>query len=123
VSRRLDDLSPRMKPLAMAFLARLVEAKIAVLIVDTKRTPEEHARNLAGGRSWVKHSKHIDGDAMDVCPYDIYEIGGRNKLNWDATHPVWARIADIAESCGLVSGFRWAQKDCGHVEYPTEVKA
>lgn len=119
MSRALDDLSARFRPLAVEFLARLVEARIAVVIIDTLRTPDEHARNLAAGRSWVKHSKHLDGDAMDVCLLDVYDIGGRNKLNWDATHPKWAQVAEIAESCGLRSGFRWAVKDCGHVEFPS----
>jgi hypothetical protein len=47
MSRRLDDLDPRFRPLAFEFLARLTEAGIHVMIVDTLRTPAEHAANLA----------------------------------------------------------------------------
>lgn len=124
MSRRLDDLSPAFRPLAVEFLARLVEAKIPVLIVDTLRTQEEHRANLKAGRSWVKHSKHLDGDAMDICPFEEYALNGRNKVTWNTALPVWNRIAEIAEACGLVSGHRWKVKDSGHVELPTrEVRA
>ena len=69
MSRKLDDLSPRMLPLAERLLARCVEQGIAVAIVDTLRTEAEHQANLARGVSWTKHSKHLDGDAIDVCPH------------------------------------------------------
>lgn len=117
MSRKLDDLSPRFRPFAVEFLARLAEARIPVVIVDTIRTPEEHAQNLARGVSWVKHSRHIDGDAMDVCPFEEYNINGRNKLAWDGSLSVWAKIGAIAESVGMTWGGRWAKKDLGHVEY------
>ena len=58
MSRSLDTLSPRFRPLAVELLARCVEAGICVMIVDTLRTPEEHAANLAKGVSWTTHSKH-----------------------------------------------------------------
>jgi len=58
MSRRLDDLSDRFRPLAMQLLARTVEAGIPVVIVDTLRTEAEHQANLAKGVSWTTHSKH-----------------------------------------------------------------
>ena len=117
MSRRLDDLSARFRPLAVEFLARLTEAGIHVMIIDTLRTPAEHAANLAKGVSWTTHSKHLDGDAIDVCPYMQWQLNGPDKLQWDATDPVWAAIGRIAEECGLRWGGRWKQKDLGHVEY------
>ncbi len=117
MSRALNDLSPRFKPLAIELLARLTEAGIAVLVIDTLRTPEEHAANLAKGVSWTTHSKHLDGDAIDICPYAIYDVDGPDKLNWNAGHPVWKRIGEIGESLGLRWGGRWKQKDMGHFEY------
>lgn len=118
MSRRLDDLSPAFKPLACLFLARLVEARIPVVIVDTLRTKAEQEANIRNGVSWTTNSRHLTGDAIDVCPFEEYALNGRNKLNWDSTNAVWDRIAAIAESCGLVSGHRWKQKDSGHVEMP-----
>ena len=119
MSRQLDDLSPRFRPLAMQLLARLVEAGIAVMVIDTLRTPEEHQANLANGTSWTPRSKHLDGDAIDICPFIIYDVNGADKLNWDAGHPVWKKIGAIGEGLGLKWGGRWKQKDMGHFEYPT----
>lgn len=117
MSRALNDLSPRFKPLAIELLARLTESGIAVMVIDTLRTPEEHAANLAKGVSWTKRSKHLDGDAIDICPYAIYDVSGPDKLQWDAAHPVWAKVGEIGEALGLTWGGRWKQRDLGHFEW------
>lgn len=117
MSRRLDDLSPRFRPLAVEFLARLMEAGIPVLIVDTLRTPAEHAANLARGVSWTKHSKHLDGDAIDVVPYGVFNASGEDNLLWDAEHPAWKRVVEIGEACGMAAGARWKVRDMGHFEW------
>lgn len=116
MSRALNDLNPRFRPVAMELLARLTEAGIQVMVVDTLRTPEEHAANLEAGVSWTKHSKHLDGLAIDICPFDTYSLHGPDKLKWDATDPVWERIGVIGESLGLRWGGRWNQRDMGHFE-------
>lgn len=123
MSRRLDDLSDRFRPMAVLFLARLMEQGIPVCVVDTLRTTAEQAVNVAKGVSWTMASKHLTGDAIDVCPYAIFDLHGPDKLQWDASDPIWARIATIGESCGMVAGYRWKVKDCGHFEYrsPTPV--
>lgn len=117
MSRRLDDLDPRFRPIAAELLARLTEAGICVLIVDTLRTPTEHAANLAAGTSWTRHSPHLDGLAIDLCPYDQYHLHGPDKLRWAGDDPVWARMGAIGEGLGLRWGGRWAQRDLGHFEY------
>ena len=116
MSRRLNDLSPRFKPLAMELVARCVEAGIPVLIVDTLRTQDEHAANIAKGVSWTTRSKHLTGDAIDLCPYETYQLHGPDKLQW-ADGPVWHRLGAIGEALGLRWGGRWVQKDLGHFEY------
>lgn len=116
MSRRLDDLSPAFRPLADKFLAKLVEDGICVMVIDTLRTEAEHAENLRKGVSWTIRSKHLDGDAIDVCPYEQYMLHGTKKLEWDADDPVWQRIGQHAEACGLRWGGRWKRKDLGHVE-------
>ena len=117
MSRKLDDLSPEMRPLAMELLARCVEAGIAVIIVDTLRTPEEHAENVRRGVSWVKHSKHLDGDAIDVAPFSQYALHGPDKLQWDGDDPIWIKIGKIGEAVGLRWGGRWVHTpDLGHFE-------
>jgi len=117
MSRKLDDLSDRFRPKAFELLARLTEAGIPVMIVDTLRTPEEHAANLAKGVSWTKHSKHLDGDAIDICPYSVYALYGADKLMWDSGDLIWTRIGPIGEALGLRWGGRWKQKDMAHFEW------
>jgi hypothetical protein len=116
--RRLDTLSDRFRPKAFEFLARCTEAGIMLCVVETRRSEEAHQEDLRNGRSWIKHSKHQDGDAMDVAPYETFLNHGPDKLNWDIEDPAWERMAAIAEKLGLVSGLRWKQKDAGHIEYP-----
>jgi peptidoglycan L-alanyl-D-glutamate endopeptidase CwlK len=118
MSRRINDLSDRFRPLAIELLARLTEAGIAVVIVDTLRTPSEHAANLAAGVSWTTRSKHLDGDAIDICPYELYTLTpGGDKLAWNAPHESWERIGRIGEALGLRWGGRWRVRDYGHFEY------
>ena len=124
VDRSLDSLSPRFRPLVDRFLARLVEAKIPVMIVSTLRTAAEQAEAVRTGHSKVKHSKHQDGDAIDVVPYSQYAIHGDNKLLWDTTDPIWLKIGAIGESVGMRWGGRFPPLntigvgwDPGHFEY------
>lgn len=117
MNRSLDSLDPRFKPLAMALIARCVEAGILVMIINTRRTEAEQADAIARGVSWVKRSKHQDGLAIDLCPYDVWQLDGGDKLMWQADHPVWAKIGRIGEGLGLRWGGRWTTPDLGHLEY------
>lgn len=117
MSRKLDDLSLAMRPKAVELLARLTEAGIAVMIVDTLRTKEEQAENLRKGVSATLNSKHLVGDAIDICPYETYLLAGPDKLQWNTKDPVWARIGAIGEALGLRWGGRWkSPHDPGHFE-------
>lgn len=115
-NRNLDDLEPNFKRKVYELLAKLTEAGIAVMLVETKRSESQHQEDLATGHSWVKRSKHQDGLAVDVCPYDTYLEHGQDKLQWDSGDPIWYKVGAIGESLGLVWGGRWAQKDMGHFE-------
>ena len=132
MSRALNDLSSPFRPKAFELLARLVERGIYVLVVDTLRTEAEHAANLATGVSWIARSKHLPrklrgwpasdvdaekSDAMDLCPFDVYQTDGPDKLGWRADHPGWIILRDEAEKLGLRSGARWKIRDLGHVEW------
>lgn len=119
MDRSLASLSDRFRPLAYVLLAKLVEAGIAVMIINTRRSSEEQAVNFANGVSWVKHSKHQDGDAIDVCPYELYTAAkGGDKLAWNDNHPLWEKIGLIGEAAGLGWGGRWTKRDLGHFEFP-----
>ena len=119
MSRKLDDLSPQMRPVAIELLARLVEAGIMVMIVDTRRTLEEQRAYVAKGVSWTLHSKHLTGDAIDICPFETYALHGGDKLQWDDADPVWQKIGAIGEGLGLKWGVikRGMRIDLGHFEY------
>ena len=117
MSRLLNDLAPIFQPLAFELLARATEADVSVVIVETRRTMEKHLEDLASGHSWIQHSKHLDGLAIDICPYDTYSLHGPDKLEWEANDPAWQTLGTIGEQLGLRWGGRWQQRDMGHFEY------
>ena len=119
MSRALNDLAAPFRPVAVELLAQIVEAGVPVMIIETLRTPAQHALNLANGTSWTEHSKHLDGLAIDLCPYLIYDEHGPDKLQWDSADPVWQTLGRIGEALGLRWGGRWQQKDMGHFELVT----
>lgn len=102
MSRRLDDLSPRFRRVAVEFLARLTEAQIAVRLLDTRRTESEQVVLIQNGAG-AERSKHLTGDAIDVCPYATYALEAPDTMQWDVNHPIWQRIRSIGEGIGL----RW----------------
>lgn len=104
MSRLLDDLTLRFRPVAIELVARCVEAGIPVMIVDTRRTRQEHEENLAKGVSWTPDSRHIHGEAIDLAPYDEYRLYGPDKLQWDGNDPAWGKIGAIGEKLGLKWG-------------------
>src|SRR5882762_6912975 len=122
MDRALDSLSSDLKPVVIEVLARLVERQIAVLIVQTSRTVEEQQANLINGTSHIRLSKHLPrklrslkfgvlndekSDAIDLCPYALYQLHGPDKLQWSADDPAWQVIGEIGERLGLRWGARW----------------
>lgn len=125
MGRDLDELAPQFFPLACQFLARLTEAGVHVCIISTGRTQEEQDRAVRTGYSRVSHSRHQDGMAIDVCPYQMWQLHGADKLQWDTLDPVWWTIGRIGESLGLRWGGRFTPVnsqglgwDPGHFEIP-----
>lgn len=128
MSRALDDLDPRFKPTVCEFLARLTERQIPVLIVCTRRTAAEQAHAVATGASHVPHSRHQDGFAIDVCPYQQWMLHGEDKLQWDTRDPIWRQIGAVGEALGLRWGGRFEPLDdtgmgwdAGHFEIPARM--
>lgn len=127
MSRRLEDLDYRLRPIAMELLARCVEEGVMVMIVDTLRTPIEQAEYLRRGASWTRNSKHLaqppEGKslAIDLCPFEQYQLHGPDRLQWDAKDPVWQRMGKIGEGLGLKWGIRISGRhfDLGHFELVT----
>lgn len=119
----LNSLDPRFKPIAIELLARLTEARLPVIISNTRRTAAEQAAAIARHVSWVQHSLHQDGLAMDVVPYVQFQLHGEDKLQWNTVDPIWVKIGAVGEKLGLRWGGRFAPlnvlgvgKDPGHFE-------
>lgn len=136
MSRLIEDLHPYFRDKASLFVVALVEARIPIIITDTLRTWEEHQANLARGASWTKVSLHLEHThrgstmlkgalAIDVVPYETYELHGPDKLQWNRNDPIWARMGAIGRTLGLKWGvWQWeggvlVNVDPGHFEEPT----
>jgi len=133
MDRALDSLSAPFRSRVFELLARLTERGFAIMIVQTSRTQAEHDANVAAGTSKTSHSKHIPrrlrgiifdpmdpdvdkADAIDLCPYDMYQLHGADKLMWGADL-AWQVIGEEAEKLDLRWGGRWVTpKDPGHCE-------
>ncbi len=112
MSRNLEDLDARFRPLAEQLLEECRRAGISLVVIDTRRTLAEHQRNLARGVSWIRHSLHLDGLAIDVCPETLL----REKF-WAPAAPEWQVAGEIGERLGMRWGGRWKQRDMAHFEY------
>ena len=126
MSRALDDLDDRMRPLAVELIARAAEHGIPVMIVDVLRTPAQQAINVAAGVSWTLKSLHLPQPpsmkslAIDLCPYAQYDLHGPDKLAWSETDPAWQLLGALGQSLGLKWGVVDAhgrRKDLGHFEF------
>lgn len=99
MSRSLNDLDPRFKPLAVEFLRRAEMAGFNLRVIETRRTLAQHKANVKAGVSWARHSKHIEGLAIDVCPVILLK-----EKNWAPDSPLWPALGAIGEAVGLFWG-------------------
>ena len=140
MDRSLDSLSSDCYPRACQWIARVTARGVAAMVVQTSRTPAEHAVNLAAGTSGTARSLHLPrylrwpvgvpivegdkADALDLAPFAVWSLHGPDKLQWNTTDPAWAVIGEECERAGLRWGGRWASPfDPGHGEVilPTRV--
>lgn len=123
MSKRLDDLSDDFRPIVFELLARAIEDNVQVRIIDTLRTPEEQAVNIANGVSWTKNSKHLPDATGKANAIDIVPVIVMSLKNWAPDHPDWQKLGAIGEHLGLRWGGRWKQRDMGHFEYVGTIEA
>lgn len=118
MSRMLEDLDAAFLPLAQELILQCLAADIPVIVITTRRTVDEQADAVVRGVSWVKHSKHQDGLAIDLAPKPLLA-----EKNWAPHHPWWKQMGEIGESIGLIWGGRWLKTpDPGHFEMPDAPK-
>src|SRR5207249_11367141 len=101
---RLDSLDIGFRIRAFELLARCPEARIPVVVVNTRRTAAEQAQLLHDGHAWVTHSAHQDGRAIDICPLEVFDLSppGTMTLACDPAHPIWERVGPMVVSLELV---------------------
>lgn len=143
--RSLNSLSSQFYPYACEWVARVTARGVAVMIIQTGRTLAEHQANLDAGTSATTLSLHLPrsvrrvtlagmvgvydfdddkADAMDLAPYEQYNLHGPDKLKWDALDPAWGVLGQEAERIGLRWGGRWRRPfDPGHAELSVPAKA
>lgn len=122
--RDLNALVPDFRVKVFELLARATEAGVPVLIINTLRTDAEQAEAIRTGHSKVLRSKHQDGLAIDICPYEVFQMHGPDKLAWVAPSDTWRTLGRIGEALGLRWGGRFTPLgrdgigwDPGHFEY------
>ena len=110
-SRSLEDLHPRLRPLAEKFLSACARAGLDILITCTFRSRAEQDALYAQGRSQPgpivtrarggqsAHNFELDGKpaarAFDIVPL----VHG--KPVWDNKHPGWQEAGRIGIELGL----------------------
>ncbi len=123
-SRSIDDLDPRFRPKAEAFLQACREAKLEVLVYMTFRSNEEQDALYAQGRTKPGktvtdarggQSAHNYGLAFDVVPM----VGGKPLWNEPITGAHWQMLGDCARQAGCEWGGDWTKRvDGPHVQHP-----
>lgn len=111
-SRSLDDLHPRVKALAEAFVKRCAEAGYDILIYSTYRDIEAQNAIYAQGRttkgSIVTNAKGGQSYHNYRVAFDWVAVRG-GKARWNDTF-AYATCGKIAEEVGLEWAGRWTGK-------------
>lgn len=134
MDRSLDSLSTEFYPKACEVIARCAGRGVPLMVVQTSRTQAEHQQNLINHTSGTTLSSHLPrkmrwrpevlpltdpekSDAVDVVPYDQFQLHGPDKLRWESTDPAFGVIGEEAERVGLRWGGRWVKPfDPSHIE-------
>lgn len=92
----------------------LEKSKVDFVVIDGKRTLQEHLINVKNGRSWTKRSRHVDGLAIDFAAY----VNG--KITYDPQYYTFVAAAfyHCSDKKGypIVWGGEWKAQDLMHIE-------
>lgn len=139
MSKSLNDLDNRIRPLVELLLFQCDSVGIPLVIIDVLRSEEQHAENVKNGVSWAKRSKHCpqqpDGKslAIDIAPREILnsavyvlkrpDLYTKAQLKdaqlWFPNNVLWKRIGEIGTKLRLKWGvwFDGKNVDLGHFEW------
>lgn len=124
MSRKIEDMVPKMQELYYLFEDKMAEAGIPFMVTSTYRSPEEQANLYAQGRTkpgkivtWVKHSKHNDRKAFDIAILKMGVPVWDVKISVDGDDiPDYEEAGQIGMEIGLTWGGSWKKKDYCHFE-------
>jgi len=120
----IEKLHPKIRPMAIDFIAKAKTQGIDIKITAGLRTFDEQEKLYNQGRttpgSIVTKAKpgqsfHNYGLAIDVVPI----VNG--KAVWD-NETLWQKLGVIGESAGFEWGGRWKFVDKPHFQYPKNTK-
>lgn len=102
--RKLDKLAPQFRAKVEKFLAECPE----IFITESWRSPERQKELVAAKLSFVAHSNHQDGLAVDIG-FDGAEL-------YPADMKRWRKVADVAKKYGIDWGFDLWKWDKPHFQ-------
>lgn len=121
-SRSLETLHPALQPLAIAFLQKVSDAGISIIITQTYRSvaeqdelyaqgrtkPGKIVTNAKGGSS--RHNDTFSGKPASTAFDIVFTRNG--KPDWNVGDQaddvaIWEKLGTIGESLGLEWGGRW----------------
>ena len=107
----LHEVNVKMQEVAQCALKH---STVDFVVVDGGRTEAEHRNNVAAGRSWIRHSKHQDGLAIDIAAYQ------NGKVTYNPAP--YYKIAEAFYWCSnglaipIIWGGEWRVQDLMHYE-------
>jgi hypothetical protein len=114
-SRDIDLLTASMKSKFLLLEKEAAKNGISIKPICTYRSSEEQLQLYSIGRTkpgnkvtWVKHSKHSDGTAVDIAVYH------GKKISWEPGE--YRTVGNLAKNLNLTWGGNWKQQDLGHFE-------
>jgi len=120
-SRDLNELLPVVKSKAEAFIETCKQNDIDLLVTSTYRDIESQNELYAQGRTKdgkiVTNAKGGESFHNYRCALDVVPLVF-GKPDWDGSHPVWKKVAEIGESIGLEWAGNWKSfKEQAHFQF------
>lgn len=128
-SRKLSDLLPIVKSKVDAFVLACDSDGIDLLVTSTYRDIEKQNALYRVGRRGVAGERIVTaakgGESFHNyrCAVDVVPLIHGKPL-WDSSDPLWKRVGEIGESCGLEWSGRWTGKmrELAHFQYTCGLK-
>jgi peptidoglycan L-alanyl-D-glutamate endopeptidase CwlK len=120
-SRDLNELLPVVKAKAEAFIEACKQNDIDLLVTSTYRDIESQNELYAQGRTKdgkiVTNAKGGESFHNYRCALDVVPLVA-GKPDWDGSHPIWKKVAEIGESIGLEWAGNWKSfKEQAHFQF------